>query len=548
MFDRILRAVARAAIETVVDEMKKAQRTGPSERERQPPHPRHQQQDHKRSRDDAGFRPGMKGSHGRSWAPPPSVREEITVVLRRQVPPRDAPPRSWIGGLPMLPDTIEWPRARNSEYRGAGEIPLNFAAQIACADLPKELWGGLGPREGWLLFFLATWGCVSFEDEGSIRVFHTRELGRERHPPVDKRSVGDPEYSGGDNPALNYARWPVDIVAFANRPDFPNAKPWTGDEPVSPIPPGFEGLLYDGAPVAASLWQPREDPFTWGAVAMMLERTLAERARYPDRARAVARLPVDGRDKALAAIAEEEAKVADTRSRTPDPELQEQRERQLAERRAKLAQQRAFLGQAGDPFDPETLAALVEESQAERRRWMTQQEGVMAELLAEARSHGPRIWLSPADRSRIADDLSAANSQWHISTVAPGNRVPCPEFTTVQLKDLVERERSRCVAIAARDLYSAGPQERASLPDDMRLALEADLRRLEYNRPHRLGGIHQPVQDTIAPNGKVLLLQLGADEPTGFSWGDSGAMFAWIGIDALSRGDFSDIQWWTENM
>jgi hypothetical protein len=112
---------------------------------------------------------------------------------------------------------------------------------------------------------------------------------------------------------------------------------------------------------------------------------------------------------------------------------------------------------------------------------------------------------------------------------------------------LVENERSRSVGVAARDLYAAGPQERASLPEDLRLAVEADLRRLEDNRPHRLGGIHQAVQDSRAPEGKVLLLQLGTDDPTGFSWGDSGALFAWIDVDALAGGDFSDIEWWTEN-
>lgn len=284
-------------------------------------------------------------------------QEMVTAVLRRQVPPRDEPARSWIGGLPMLPDAIEWPRAKNSEYPEAGEIPLSFVAQIACADLPQDLWSGAGPREGWLVFFVATWGCASFDDEGSIRVFHTSELGRKRQAPADKRSVGDPNYSGGDNTALNYTGWPVDIVAFPNQPSFPSANPWAGDDLVSPIPPRFESLLYDGVTVATGLKHPR----------------------------------------------------------------------------------------------------------------------------------------------------------------------------------------------ACFNHYAEGGEARASMSEDMRLGVEARLRRLEYNRPHRLGGIHQPVQDTRAPDGKVLLLQLGEDSPAGFRWGDCGAMFAWIGIEQLSRGDFSKVEWWTEN-
>ena len=476
-----------------------------------------------------------------------NVREDVTAVLRRQVPPRGEPPRSWLGGLPMLPDTIEWPRARNSEYPEAGEIPLNFAAQIACADLPQELWGGLGPRDGWLVFFVATWGCASFEDKGSIRVFHTRELGRERHSPADKRSVGDPAYSGGDNPALNYARWPVDVLAFPNHPAHPSAAPWRGDEPVSPIPPDFAAVLYDGAPVATGYWHPSEEPFTWGAVAMMLERTLARRSRRQDVVRPVELLAEDGRDLARAAIAQEEAQLAEQAAQPVEPERQAQRDRYVAQRRAELAQQRDLLAQAGGPFDPARLAALIEQSQAERRAWLEEQDQVMARLLAEARSHSPRALLSPAERFRLAEHLSASHGQWHLGMVTPRNRVPCPEYSVVTLGKIVAHERSRSVAIAARDLYAAGPKERASLPEDLRLAVEADLRRLEDNRPHRLGGIHQDVQETGAPDGKVLLLQLGTDAPTGFSWGDSGALFAWIGIDALARGDFSDIQWWTEN-
>jgi hypothetical protein len=81
-------------------------------------------------------------------------------VLRRQVPPRDEAPSSWIGGLPMLPVNIDWPRARNSEYPDKGEIPLNFLAQIACSDLPHDLWGGFGPRDGWLVFLVQAGAAV----------------------------------------------------------------------------------------------------------------------------------------------------------------------------------------------------------------------------------------------------------------------------------------------------------------------------------------------------------------------------------------------------
>jgi hypothetical protein len=206
-----------------------------------------------------------------------------------------------------------------------------------------------------------------------------------------------------------------------------------------------------------------------------------------------------------------------------------------------------FLAQAGEPFDSEKLGELVEQSQAERQAWLGQQEQVMTALLEEARAHPRRARLSEDESAALAKTLAAFHEAWYMGTVTPSNRVACPDFSATRLRDLVERERARAVAAAARDLYSAGPAERASLPDEILLPLEAELRCLRYNRPHRLGGIHQAVQDTSAPPGKLLLLQLGADDPTGFNWGDSGALFAWIGLDALACGDFGHIEWWTEN-
>ncbi|MDZ4867620.1 MAG: DUF1963 domain-containing protein, partial [Alphaproteobacteria bacterium] len=75
-------------------------------------------------------------------------------MLRRQIPIRAESPRSWIGGRPMMPAHVEWPRSISAEHPKKGERPLHFVAQIACADLPANLWAGLGPRHGWLLLFV----------------------------------------------------------------------------------------------------------------------------------------------------------------------------------------------------------------------------------------------------------------------------------------------------------------------------------------------------------------------------------------------------------
>ncbi|PZU49354.1 MAG: hypothetical protein DI568_05740 [Sphingomonas sp.] len=53
---------------------------------------------------------------------------------------------SWFGGKPKLPRETPWPQM--------GDTPLRFLCQINLASLPKGLWSGIGPREGWLAIFL----------------------------------------------------------------------------------------------------------------------------------------------------------------------------------------------------------------------------------------------------------------------------------------------------------------------------------------------------------------------------------------------------------
>lgn len=78
--------------------------------------------------------------------------------------------RSWIGGRPEMPADINWPRI-------AGRT-AQFVAQIDCSDLPRDLWGGVGPRTGWLAIF------IDSSNEG-VRVLHLPERGPTRHEPLD---------------------------------------------------------------------------------------------------------------------------------------------------------------------------------------------------------------------------------------------------------------------------------------------------------------------------------------------------------------------------
>ncbi len=82
------------------------------------------------------------------------------VKLVPLLPGQSGSGRSWIGGAPMLPSVMGWPQVNGS--------PSWFIAQIALEELPAGIWGGLGPREGWLAFFVPTEGGI----DNNFQVFH----------------------------------------------------------------------------------------------------------------------------------------------------------------------------------------------------------------------------------------------------------------------------------------------------------------------------------------------------------------------------------------
>jgi hypothetical protein len=84
------------------------------------------------------------------------------------------PARSWLGGMPEMPADQAWPEGPSGK--------MVFVAQICCADLPRMLWGGIGPRQGWLLVFL---DALPVGGEPYSRILHVLEKGPARHEGSD---------------------------------------------------------------------------------------------------------------------------------------------------------------------------------------------------------------------------------------------------------------------------------------------------------------------------------------------------------------------------
>jgi hypothetical protein len=101
-----------------------------------------------------------------------------------------------------MPDYFQWPRANGK--------PMVFVAQMHCPDFPAGLWGGVGPREGWLLFFIAP----EFQRDGHlpVKVIHTMKLGPERDDPGRVDEIEWLSYDTRKNLAgadITLPKWPV---------------------------------------------------------------------------------------------------------------------------------------------------------------------------------------------------------------------------------------------------------------------------------------------------------------------------------------------------
>lgn len=134
-----------------------------------------------------------------------------SVRLVPQIPIRDRGDdvSSWIGGHPRFPEEVPWPTVRNVE--NPSEVPAAFLAQVSCSHLPAALWDGIGPRSGWLLFFVhPNWPPAPC-------VLHIEQLGPERtgplhietdwYLPLCREKLAT--QSGPNHPP----RWPLDLIA-----------------------------------------------------------------------------------------------------------------------------------------------------------------------------------------------------------------------------------------------------------------------------------------------------------------------------------------------
>lgn len=485
--------------------------------------------------------------------------ETQSVILLRQVPIRfDEPARSWLGGLPRMPDNVAWPRTDDG-------APLQFVAQVCCADLPKEMWGGIGPRDGWLLLFV---DCYSMEDEnhgGNVQVLHLGELGPEREPPEDMGTYRNAmvDYIDYHAPVIRpgipkmWRRWPVDVIVQ----EVPPPEKHDGETVWAPRPVDAETLY--GAPAQRGFLRltvaDGARPLTWRGVLQVLDglvKAMETDLRAAQKGEVtpqvvepgfVAGVMAKARDRLAdlqRQLAENEAQLVVRRAEAPaDLAAIEARYKgslqglraQIADYERNLAELAPYSGFGRDVM----FAAEVTEAKQAHRAWVLAQARLLVELRAEVLGQDLDAALPQADWAAIWARLTAARTvNWYVNTqLQTASRVEA---------DLLSRH-PKALEFALRedvlDLYARDAKGRDMIPPELLAELEPMLRSIGCGQaPHRMGGPHDVVQEPDQPGDLMLLFQIYSDYPMGWMWADLGALFVQIRARDLQAGRFDAIE------
>lgn len=486
--------------------------------------------------------------------------ETQSVILLRQVPIRhDEQARSWLGGLPQMPETMSWPRTDDG-------APLQFVAQVCCADLPKEMWGGIGPREGWLLLFVE---CYSMEDgnhDGNVQVLHLRELGPEREPPEDmgtcRHTMSD--YIDYHTPIIRpgipkmWRRWPVDLV----KQDVPEPKEYDGEIVWAPKRVDPEELY--GGPVKRDYLRLSMNgetrPLTRRGVLLLLDGLLKHMnrdllaAHTPQTSAALTLEPgfVAGAleklrarlDKVSEQLAQNEGHLEKRRAEAPADlaEIEARFQKIFAESRREIADLErnvADLAPYAGIGQEVLLAAEAQRAKDAHRDWVLARERQIEELREEVLKQDLDAALPEAEWATIRARLTAARTvNWYVDIRS--------QWARRVEEDLLSR-RPGAMEFALRedvlDLYTRDAAGRDLIPPAMLEEFLPLVRNIGCGHaPHRMGGPPDAVQEPDTREDRVLLFQLFSDYPLGWMWGDVGALYVTIPKSDLKALRFDRIE------
>ena len=522
-----------------------------------------------------------------------AVMESISVVMRRQVPIRfDEEARSWIGGLPKMPVGMEWPRAKPKK-------PLHFMAQINCADLPPELWGGLGPREGWLLLFADMEALTEQEKRPFAQVLHVTELGPEAQPPSGlywaRTDVFDVSRVLGTLPEAqhqHFRKWPIDLMSVsANTCELTGSElygapeedriltasgsyslerpmTWRGAYTVlAELVDKHSAVDYERNWLGNSLglldypetdgsarnkeWQVRREqiaaqlpagyhcPEFWEADAQLQVQMYEERRKgWTHRAFKVLDETVE-RDSGR--LVNYRVKVTEALAHGDEREAKQEQGsvKYYEELLIKYEDNRTYLQQLFSQYPSEDdFVTEINRVGCAHLEWAQRTKDRLRELLDQAGKIDLDAPIAPGDWDDIAAQITSMKSVYWQKT-----------YETDVLRKVergVRFDTSDAVREEVLDLYVSAPSSADGLDPAIVSDLEPRLRHFERDRPHKLGGIIDSVYDDPLKKDHILQFQIASDAATGWTMGDLGLLYVSIHKSDLAAGSFDDVRAWLE--
>lgn len=452
----------------------------------------------------------------------------------------------------MMPENVPWPTYRSHNNPHHGDTPLHFIAQLCCSDFPDDLWGGLGPRDGWLLFFLdPNSGDLDREAKG-YRIIHTSSLGSERAPPRALGPVHDGVYAGplfgylegnGDVPNV-WRRWPLDFVTVPNR----LFEDETGFERVTPD--GFAKHLYDGQDVSDIERLPNPEPFTERMARAVLISIRARLEKYthaprwddgvieglkdPDKFRSLR--------KDLPAL---EKKLEDLRATLKDGhELDEDKADETQDRirklEASLERQRRLERVLNRYPSAESLQDYRNDIIRTGAAWQKEALLELGKLLDEVSSSDRDRVLGNGEWMDIQDTLERTQTRYFTFFRTSRGEYHAME-KGVALWDFCRKSNTQLWEFVAD--YYVDPERSDLIPASVLQVFEPCWRQLIDNRPHRVGGEFDALQSNprTGPVRSLLLLHLACDYGMNWMWGDGGIVYFHISPQDLAAGRYENV-------
>ncbi len=434
----------------------------------------------------------------------------------------------------MMPEHVAWPRSISAEYPERGERPLHFVAQIACADLPPQLWGGLGPRHGWLLLFIDPNHFPPLGPD-ALHVMHIESLGPERAAPADLGPVDDGEHRGSDaygycrSPAdipSTWRRWPVDLITMAGEALEEE------DDPTRDTASDLEILLDEGLPVAHQAPQDPQ-PFTWRGALYVLnvcERPLAGSLSNLELDEGfVSRLREPGHVKTiLAEFDERYAKVAERPH--------------IGAERAALA---AFLERHPTP---DAIIEHLHKADRRYRAWRVSACERLARERASVMTHDLDTPMPVAAWQALRKRLKRDTFRYFTTDrVWKGGGEWLYVLEEKQIGVYPDRCEANFELVAD---YYVDARLRTLIPPSVLSTFEPYWRCRVGDLPHSMGGYHDVDVQWGIPDGPtedLRLFEIGSDNAMNWLWADVGAYYVVIDVKSLRKGDLSKARLYIES-